>query len=129
MTSRHASPNFSARAFSNRVHRTARRARCVSDTTLPTRSLDLEHFLSQIRYASAVFSPNKNLIHFSPRFVMLFDLPSENAPYADVFGSDSFLSDKIAQVFAQKTPFYLYEAPVSTQHQDELFNIEIFPLV
>jgi two-component system nitrogen regulation sensor histidine kinase GlnL len=91
--------------------------------------LSLEPFLSQVRYASAIFGPNGALLNSSPKFATLFAPEKERTSYDTLFATAPLLTDRITQVYAEKTPFYLYDTKVLIDPAESPFNAEIFPLI
>lgn len=91
--------------------------------------LNLEPFLSQVRYASAIFGPNGILLNSSPKFATLFTPEKGHTTYDTLFSKSPLLTDRIAQVYSEKTPFYLYDTKVLSDSAEAPFNAEIFPLI
>lgn len=96
--------------------------------TAPTH-LTLESFLSQLRYACAVFGTDKKLINSSPRFSMFFPLDEVGASYTEIFTQTPELVRTIDQVLEQKAAVTLYETMLPLESGGEVFNVEIFPLM
>lgn len=92
-------------------------------------ALSLEPFLSQIRYASAVFGPQGILVNSSPKFTTLFAPDKGHASYDALFAKSPILVGRIAQVYAEKNPFTLYDTEVLSDSDEGPFNAEVFPLI